>query len=715
LPNLYTLKDHFKESQLYLNRTIAATVLVLILLGVLIGRLVFLQIYQHDLYQTLSLNNQVRIVPITPPRGLIFDRNGTLLAENAPAFSLELTAERVPNIEETLAAIHTIIPFTEAEEKQFYKQLKIKRRNEGIPIRVKLSEEEVAKFSIEKYRFPGVDVVARLIRHYPLGPEVAHPLGYIGPISEKELSDIDPANYRGTYYIGKTSVEKFYETELHGKTGYQHIETDAKGRPIRVLNRIPPKPGANLYLSLDIKLQKAASEAFQEYKGAIVAIDPKTGGILAMVSHPSFDPNHFTQGIDANTYRDLQDSPQRPLFNRAIRGQYAPGSTVKPLVALQALDIGSISPQFRIFDPGWYQLNGTGRLYRDWIWFSKKRGHGTVDLEKAIVQSCDTYFFTIANRIGIRNLHDIFTRFGMGSRTNIDMTGESPGLVPSSEWKKRVYNQAWYPGDTLNIGIGQGTLLATPLQMAYVAATLANRGKRITPRIVAAIDRDHTGTPETLPPKEIEPVSLKSDIHWDTVLDAMHKVVTSGTAARINPGLKYTVAGKTGTAQVFNLKQNEKYEVHKVKVHLRDHSWFIGFAPVDDPQIAIAVIIENYDKTKPGSVIARTVLDEFFNLKAIAENGNPKTESENLTNVQKGTSTPETHDDEEEDDVGGAEQDEAHETHETHDTHDMHETDHKNPNNPNTSTGTSTDTHSKNTTAQPHTNEETDSETEDTD
>jgi penicillin-binding protein 2 len=647
LPNIYAIKDHFKESQLYLNRTITAMVTVFLLLIIIVGRLVFLQIYQHDLYKTLSLNNQVRIMPITPPRGLIFDRNGVLLAENIPAFSLELIPERTANIEETLKAIRTIIPYTDTEERQFYKQLKYKRKNEGIPIRIKLTEEDVAKFSVEKYRFPGVDIVARLIRHYPLGAEFAHALGYIGPINEKELTEIDHANYRGTYYIGKMGVEKFYETALHGKTGYQHIETDAKGRTVRVLNRIPPVPGANLYLSLDVRLQRAASNAFKEYKGAIVAIDPKTGGILAMVSHPSFDPNLFTQGIEATAYHALQSSPERPLFNRAIRGQYAPGSTIKPLVALQALDIGSITPQFRIFDPGWYQLNGTGRLYRDWIFFSKRHGHGTVDLEKAIIQSCDTYFFTIAHKIGIRNLHSIFTRFGLGKHTNIDMIGESSGLVPSSEWKRKVYNEAWYPGDTLNIGIGQGTMLATPLQMAYVAATLANRGKRMAPRMAFAIDTELTGKPTTLSPVELEAVNLKSAENWEIVLDAMQKVVHSpgGTAYRITPGLQYQIAGKTGTAQVFNLKQNEKYEVNKVKVHLRDHSWFIGFAPVEDPQIAIAVIIEHYDKTKPGSVISRTVLDSFFNSKSSAEPYKTELEQKITTNEREN----------DEDEVGGIE------------------------------------------------------------
>lgn len=680
MSNLYTIKDHFKESQLYLNRTIAATVIVLALLALLISRLVVLQIYQHDFYKTLSLNNQVRINPITPPRGLIYDRKGVLLAENIPAFSLELTPERTADIDATLQDIRKIIPFTDAEERQFYKQLKYKRRNEAIPIRVKLTEEEVAKFSIEKYRFPGVEVVARLIRHYPLGLEVAHPLGYIGPISERDQKEIDANNYRGTYYIGKTGVEKFYENELHGKPGYQHIETDAKGRTIRVLSRIQPVPGANLYLSIDSQLQRAAIEIFKEYKGAIVVMDPNNGDILAMVSHPSFDPNLFTQGINVNTYRELQSSPTRPLFNRAIRGQYPPGSTIKPVIAVQALDIGTVTPSFKIFDPGFYQLNGVGRLYRCHIFHSKKRGHGTVDLDRAIIHSCDTYFFTVANKMGIGNLNDIFGRFGLGELSGIDMVGESKGTNPSVEWKKRVYHQPWWGGDTLNIGIGQGLLLTTPLQMATVASTLANRGERTVPRMVTAIDRELSGKPETLAPKTAENVGITDEEIWHRVIDAMYKVVHGGgTAGRISAGLQYTIAGKTGTAQVFNLKQNEKYEVSKVKEHLRDHSWFIGFAPVENPKVAIAVILENYDKTKPASVIARSVLDNYFYPKPIVDKTKAKAEAENASDKKpeqtttgqpsatgaSGTTGATTQTDraaaeeDEEDEVGGAEEPDA--------------------------------------------------------
>lgn len=617
MSTLFTLKDHFKEGQLYLNRTVAAMVIVLLCFIGLVCRLVFLQIYQHDLYRTLSLNNQVRILPITPARGLFYDRNGVIVAENIPAFNLEISLERIQNLQETLNAIDAILPLTETERQNFAKQLKYKRPNQGIPLRINLTEEEVAKFSLEKHRLVGVDIVARLIRHYPLGEKIAHVLGYIGPISEKDLEHIDSAQYRGTYYIGKTGVEKFYEKELHGHSGYQHVETDARGRLIRVLKRISPTSGANLQLSLDSELQRIAYDALDEYKGSVVVMDPNNGEVLALVSKPGFDPNSFVQGIDANTYRMLKDSPERPLFNRAIQGQYPPGSPVKPLVALQGLELGIITSEFSIFDPGWYQLHAGGRLFRDWIFHNRRHGHGWVNLEKAIAESCDTYFFGLAHKLGVRNLQDIFTRFGLGSLTHIDMIGEYPGMVPSIEWKKRVRKEDWYAGDTLNIGIGQGMMLATPLQMAQVASILAKRGQRFTPHLLKS-SQEPGNDPYDFVPQEALGVSIKQQDHWDTVISGMQKVVhlPSGTAYRACNNSHYQMAGKTGTAQVFNLKQNEKYEVNKVKSHLRDHSWFIGFAPVNEPQVAIAVLVEN-KQNKTAAQVAKIVLDSYFKVPTV--------------------------------------------------------------------------------------------------
>ncbi len=627
MSNLFTLKDHFKESRLYLNRTVTAMVMVLLLMVLLVVRLAYLQIHQHDLYKTLSLNNQVRLVPITPPRGVIYDRNGVLLAENVPAFNLEITPGRVKNLSETIEAIDKIIPLSATEKQNFYKQLKYQKSHEGIPIRRQLTEEEVAKFSLEKYRFSGVEIVARFIRYYPQGEIISHAIGYIGPISEKDLEKIDSAQYRGSYYIGKTGLERFYEKELHGHSGYQHVETDACGRLIRILNRTPPVAGSNLYLSLDSELQRVAYEALEEYKGSVVVIDPNNGEILAFVSKPGFDSNLFVQGIDVNTYKELRNSPDRPLFNRALQGQYPPGSTVKPFVALQGLELGTITPNFRMFDPGWYQLNAGGRLFRDWMFHSKQHGHGWVNLDKAMAESCDTYFFALAHKLGVRNLHDAFVRFGLGNPTHIDMLGEATGVVPSAEWKKRVRKEDWFPGDTLNIGIGQGMLLATPLQMAQATAMLAKRGQCFVPRLVRAISSSSpVGASlasienNLLPQREALGLSIKKEDHWAIIIDGMQKVVhaPNGTAFRANQGIHYQMAGKTGTAQVFNLKQNEKYEMNKIKAHLRDHSWFIAFAPVDNPMVAIAVLLENR-QSKTAAHVARAVLDHYFRVQKNTE------------------------------------------------------------------------------------------------
>jgi len=620
VPNLFTLKDHFKESRLYLNRTVVATAIILVAFLALIIRLAFLQIYQHDLYKTLSLSNQMRIVPILPMRGLIYDRNGVLLAENVPTFSLTIVPEQVKNIPETLDAIDKIIPLSDTDRQNFLKQRKYKRSSEGIPIRLKLTEEEVARFSLEKHHLVGVDVVARLVRRYPLGDSVAHALGYIGPISEKDLEKLDNAQYRGAYHIGKIGLEKFYEKLLYGQSGYQHVETNAHGRRIRVLKRVPPKPGSNLHLSLDSQLQQTAYEALGDYKGSVIVLNPNNGEVLALVSKPSYDPNLFTQGIDANRYRALQTAPERPLFNRAIQGQYPPGSTVKPLVAIQGLELGTISPGFTLFDPGWYQLHAGGRVFRDWIFHAKRHGHGWVDLEKAIAQSCDVYFFSLAQRLGIQNLHTIFAQFGLGTATGIDLTDETLGLVPSVELKRKLRKEDWYAGDTLNVGIGQGMMLATPMQMAQVAATLAMRGERFIPRLVHAVSVGQE-TPIVVPLQNKNSIALKNPEHWETVIQAMHKGVHTqgGSAYRACRGIQYQMAGKTGTAQVFNLKQNERYDANRVKAHLRDHSWFIAFAPIDRPEVAIAVLVEN-KHTKTAADVARMVLDHYFKVTAKAHN-----------------------------------------------------------------------------------------------
>lgn len=607
MPALFKLKDHIKENQLYLNRSIAALVVAGILLLILIGRLFHLQIYHHATYVTLARNNQVRMISISPTRGLIYDRNGVLLADNIPDFSLEISPSMVKDVDSLITKLSKIIKISETDIKNFHKQRKYKGRFERIPIRNKLTEEEVAAFSIQKYKFPEVDIQANLARYYPLGEAFAHVIGYTGFLSEQDLDEIDQSKFRGTYVIGKYGVEKSYEEILRGSAGYEQVETDARGRMIRNLEQIPPIAGQNIYLTIDSKLQQIAYDALQNFNGAVVAIDVKTGGVLAMVSKASFDPNLFVRGIPQEIYNKLQSSKDRPLFNRAIRGQYSPGSTVKPIIALQALDLNVITPKTVFHDKGYYQLHADGRKYRDW----KEEGHGHITINEALIESSSPFFYFIGDKMGIEKISDIFTRFGLGSPTNIDIEGESTGIAPSPAWKKKSKRQSWFAGETLSTAIGQGYTLVTPIQLAALASSIGSRGERIQPTLIKATQTpDQTITERE--PKHLPKIEIAHEENWDTIINAMENVVKSqqGTAYWASlPRCKYTVAGKTGTVQVFGLKQDEKYEADKVKAHLRDHKWFIAFAPVDDPQIAVAVIIEH----NPGSpMVARKVLDAYF-------------------------------------------------------------------------------------------------------
>lgn len=607
MPVLFRLKDHFKENQLFINRSIAALVFAGILLVVLLCRLFYLQVYHHSTYVTLARNNQVRMISIAPTRGLIFDRNGVLLADNTPDFSLEISPSMVKDLDNLIERLSEIIKISEHDIKNFHKQRKYKGRFERIPIRNKLTEEEVAAFAIVKYKFPECDIHANLARYYPMGEAFAHVIGYTGMLSEQDLGAIDPLKYRGTYVIGKYGIEKSYEDVLRGAAGYEQVETDARGRMIRNLDEIPPTSGQNIYLSIDSKLQMVAYDALQNFHGAVVALDVKTGGVLAMVSKPSFDPNLFVRGIPQEIYSKLQNAKERPLFNRAIRGQYSPGSTVKPIIALQALDLNVITPKTIFNDKGYYQLHEDGRKYRDW----KEEGHGLINITQALTESSSPFFYFIGDKMGIDKINDIFIRFGLGAATKIDIEGEASGIAPSPAWKKKNKRQGWFPGETLSTSIGQGYTLVTPIQLASVASAIGSRGVRIQPSLVKAVQ-----TPDqTMIEKEpvyLPPVAVKNSDAWDTIINAMENVVKShqGTAYWVNlPRTKFTVAGKTGTVQVFGLKQDEKYEADKVKAHLRDHKWFIAFAPVDDPQIAIAVIIEH----NPGSpMVARKVLEAYF-------------------------------------------------------------------------------------------------------
>ncbi len=538
-----TLKDKARESRLLRERVLTALIVVLLLASVLIYRMVHLQVISHDHFATLSEKNRVKIEPIPPTRGLIYDRNGVVLAQNQPSFSLEVVPEAVENMSVTLQGLAEIIDNREADLERFRKLLKRKRAFEGIPLRFHLSEEEVARFAVNRHRFPGVDIEARLTRHYPLGATAAHVVGYVGRIDEQELQHLDTANYSGTSHLGKTGVEKAYESVLHGRVGYQHVETNAQGRTLRILDRTPPQPGDDLAIDIDVSLQAVAEAALAAENGAVVAIEPRTGGILALVSTPGYDPNLFVNGIDSKQYADLQGSPNRPLFNRALRGQYPPGSTVKPFVGLAGLEYEAATSDKETWCPGWYKLPGRSHRYRDW----KRSGHGKLDLNGAITQSCDVFFYDLALELGIDRIHGFMSRFGFGEKTGVDIGGEISGLMPSREWKRAKQNQPWYPGETLITGIGQGFTLATPLQLATATASLAQRGTRLQPRVVHAVIEPEAGKRVELDPVGQPEVALRDAALWDMVIEGMVEVVhgTRGTARRIGLDAPYNIAGKT--------------------------------------------------------------------------------------------------------------------------------------------------------------------------
>jgi len=601
-------KDTRGEAQLFASRTLAAAALVALALLVLVVRLVQLQIESHEHFSTLSQDNRVRVEPLPPTRGLIFDANGVPLAENYPSFSLEITPEKVDDLDATIAELGRILRIDDSDRARFERSLAQRRRFEGAPIRGNLDQEEVARISVSNHRFPGVDIHAELLRSYPWGEHTAHVLGYVGRINEAELERLDASEYAGTNYIGKNGVEKAYEEVLRGQVGYQQVEVNARGRVLRVLESRSPRGGGDLHLYLDIRLQQEAAAALGDDRGAVVAIDPQTGGVLAMVSQPSFDPNLFVEGIGTADYRALADSPDTPLFNRAVRGQYPPGSTVKPFVALGGLETGAIGLQSRKYCPGHYRLPGQSHSYRDW----KRGGHGSVGLEKAIVESCDVFFYDLAHDMGIDRMHRFLSGFGFGARTGVDVAGEVGGLLPSREWKTRVRNQTWFPGETLIVGIGQGAFLATPMQLASATATLAARGRWIEPRVTR-----FTRTPGSEAPESVPALSRQLDLnphYLDRVIHAMSRVVEDarGTAKRIRTDA-YRIAGKTGTAQVFTVGQNERYRESQVAERMRDHALFVAFAPLEEPRIAVAVIVENGGHGgAQAAPVARQVMDAYL-------------------------------------------------------------------------------------------------------
>lgn len=599
---LYSLnlkvKDHAREYRLYMDRVVSAIIIIGSCLVLLLVRLIYLQIIEHDKFSTLSSNNQVRVIPVNPPRGLIFDRNGILLAENTPIYSLEIIPSNVVDLNKTLNNLQRIFNFSEQEIQNFTRLFKAKHRLDTIPIKLRLTEEELAKFSVEKHLFDDVEVVARLSRNYLFDHVFAHLIGFTGQISEQELKNsIDVNKYKGIHQIGKTGIEKTAEDILRGSSGYKKVETDARGNVVREIEAVLPTAGANLYLTVDAELQILAAELLKNRQGAVVAIEPESGEILALLSNPGFSANLFAKGMDQQTYQNLQNSPEQPLFNRAISGQYAPGSTVKPFIALQALEHKVITPEYTIYDPGYYKLKNDERLYRGW----RREGHGYIDLPNAIAQSCGTYFYHVADKLGIDKIHEILSNFGFGKAVGINLDGESMGLAPSRSWKYKTRQQPWFPGETLIAGLGQGYTLVTPLQLARAATIIANKGKKppiSTIKKYVLNDKEfnfNQSVYNNTSQLDLQEIKLNNVKNWDIIINAMQQVINNemGTAHFIYNPHNQAIAGKTGTAQVFGLKQDEKYDEKKIKKHLRDHTWFMAFAPIENPKIAIAVILEH--------------------------------------------------------------------------------------------------------------------------
>lgn len=606
-----TLRDYLRESRLVNHRIIIALVGAALLTAVLVARLFYLQVLSNEHFTTLSRENSVKLVAMPPTRGLIYDRNGVLMAQNIPSFQLEIVPEQVQDLTATVASLRNIIDISDDDVERFYSLKATKPSFESLPLRYNLSEEEVARFAVNRPRFPGVDIQARLRRDYPLGQLAVHVLGYVGRIDVDDLKQLDVSNYRNTNYVGKVGIEKYYEQVLHGRVGVQQVEINAQGRSLRVLEETPPAPGEDLYLTLDLSLQAAAEATLGDAKGAIVALEPRSGDVLALVSNPGYDPNLFSTGISPQQYHDLQTSPERPLFNRALRGRYPPGSTIKPFVALAGLQSQVVNPRTSTYCPGWYRLKGNEHKFRCW----KRGGHGTVDMDKAVVQSCDVYFYDLALALGIDRLHDFLAEFGFGAATGIDLTGERAGLLPSRAWKRAARGSAWYPGETLITGIGQGFTLATPIQMAVATATLANHGLRVKPRVLYARRTGPEGRLTLEPPQVVGSVPMARATNWDEVIRFMTRVMHSarGTARKSGAGAAYAIAGKTGTSQVFGIKQDEHYDKNSVPEELRDHALFIAFAPAEDPRIAVAVIVEHGGSgSSAAAPIARKVLDAYL-------------------------------------------------------------------------------------------------------
>ncbi|MEQ1629160.1 MAG: penicillin-binding protein 2 [Gallionella sp.] len=616
------LKNHLREIFHFRLRLAVSIGFTMVLMAILLLRFAYLQLLRHDYYQTLAENNRISIVPIVPNRGLILDRNGVEMAHNYSGYTLEISPSKVANVDATIDELATLVPIAQRDRKRFKKLASESHNLESVVIRNRLTDEEVARFAAQQYRFPGVEIKARLLRDYPYADKASHLIGYIGRINETDVDQLEEndlaANYRGSDYIGKTGLEQSYETELHGITGIEQVEVDSSGRAVRLLSRTAPISGNTLVLSIDAKLQEIAEQAFGNYRGALVAIDPNNGEVLAFVSKPGYDPSLFIDGIDEQSWEELNNSPDHPLNNRALRGQYPSGSTIKPFMALAGLFYKTRSPSRTISDPGYYTLPGSSHQYRDW----KAGGHGSVDLYKSIVVSCDTYYYGLATELGIDNIYTFLSRFGFGKKTGIDLgkrldngefESESSGLLPSQEWKMRRYNQKWYAGDTVSVGIGQGYSLVTPMQLAHAVATLANDGIGYRPHLVREIRSPRANENRAITVEPDTDMKLNPD-DVALVKRAMLAVTQpGGTAVAASAGASYHIAGKTGTAQVVGMKQGEKYDASKIDERHRDHAWFIAFAPAEQPKIALVVLAENGGHGGgTAAPIARKVMDYYL-------------------------------------------------------------------------------------------------------
>jgi len=604
------IRDVKRETSIVQRRILIAFVGVLALAALLAARLYFLQIVGHTHYETLSDNNRIDLVPVPPVRGLIFDRSGRVLAQNFPVYALEVVPDQVEDMDHTLDEIGRLVALTSRDTALFRRSLQQRPGFERRYLKNELSYDEASRFAVNQHRFRGVELTARLKRYYPASELTAHVVGYVGRIGPRDLDRIEAAAYKGTDYIGKLGIEAFYERDLLGTVGVEQAETNAHGRVVRRLNRTPAVAGVNLHLNLDLALQEVAYKVLEGWRGSIVAIEPATGGILAFVSRPSFDANQFVNGIDFKSFRALNESPDRPLLNRALHGRYAPGSTVKGFISLAGLSAG-IDPDETVNCHGWFSLPGSRHRYRDW----KKEGHGRVNLHSAIMESCDVYFYRLASRIGIQKIHDALLPFGFGRQTGIDMGLEPSGLVPSPEWKRRARNLPWYPGETVIAGIGQGYMLATPLQLAVATATLANRGLYVEPRLLHSREDPQTRLVQPLDDADAHTIELADPAWFDQVIAGMEAVVHGprGTARRFGADSSYRFAGKTGTAQVIGIAQNEEYDEENIDERLRDHALFIAFAPIEKPLIALAVVVENGGGgSRTAAPMAKELLDFYL-------------------------------------------------------------------------------------------------------